>query len=305
MWTTTAATTVAPRHDGFRTRAFRGAAREERPDLAELCLLIGAEADPALDGVPTDLAQIELDRLAGLLPYGLVTPAQWAQGLRRVLGTPEADESGPDGPAAAWLGRPRRFPRLARGLPAADLLPPPGGAAAPPRAADPAVGGLDRGRPPSGAPVYGVALPGHFVVGFGDPEGEHVLVDPFAGGRVLTPEDTELLVTSTTGTALAPGMLTPADPLDIVQRILNNIRAWASPRPERRPVQLWALDLTLLLPRHPAKLRYERAQLLVQMGDFLGGAAELEEYAKVIAAFDPESAEPIRRQARAARALLN
>ncbi|WP_328915901.1 MULTISPECIES: transglutaminase-like domain-containing protein [unclassified Streptomyces] len=290
--------------DSVRER-FGAAAREERPDLAELCLLIGAEADPALDGVPTDLAQIELDRLAGLLPYGLVTPAQWAQGLRRVLGTPEADESGPDGPAAGgsgahagFHGSPGDYQRLTssllqevlrrrRGLPI--LL---------------SVVWIEVARR-AGAPVYGVALPGHFVVGFGDPEGEHVLVDPFAGGRVLTPEDTELLVTSTTGTALAPGMLTPADPLDIVQRILNNIRAWASPRPERRPVQLWALDLTLLLPRHPAKLRYERAQLLVQMGDFLGGAAELEEYAKVIAAFDPESAEPIRRQARAARALLN
>lgn len=290
--------------DSVRER-FGAAAREERPDLAELCLLIGAEADPALDGVPTDLAQIELDRLAGLLPYGLVTPAQWAEGLRRVLGTPEADESGPDGPAAGgsgahtgFHGSPGDYQRLTssllqevlrrrRGLPI--LL---------------SVVWIEVARR-AGAPVYGVALPGHFVVGFGDPEGEHILVDPFAGGRVLTPEDTELLVTSTTGTALAPGMLTPADPLDIVQRILNNIRAWASPRPERRPVQLWALDLTLLLPRHPAKLRYERAQLLVQMGDFLGGAAEMEEYAKVIAAFDPESAEPIRRQARAARALLN
>lgn len=33
----------------------------------------------------------------------------------------------------------------------------------------------------AGAPVYGVALPGHFVVGFG-PEEEQVLADPFDGG---------------------------------------------------------------------------------------------------------------------------
>jgi hypothetical protein len=106
---------------------------------------------------------------------------------------------------------------------------------------------------------------------------------------------------------LAPGggAFTPADPLDVVQRILNNIRAWAAPRPEHRAVQLWALDLTLLLPRHPAKLRYERAQLLVTMGDFLGGAAEMDSYAEVIGAFDPESAAGIRAKARAARAHLN
>jgi regulator of sirC expression with transglutaminase-like and TPR domain len=157
----------------------------------------------------------------------------------------------------------------------------------------------------AGAPVYGVALPGHFVVGFGDPAGSYVLVDPFDAGRVLSAQDAELMVAGATGAPLVPAMLAPADPLDIIQRVLNNIRAWAAPHPERRPVQLWSLDLTLLLPRHPAKLRLERAQLLVKMGDFLGGAAEMEEYAEVIGAFDPEFAASIRTQAKAARALLN
>lgn len=157
----------------------------------------------------------------------------------------------------------------------------------------------------AGAPVYGVALPGHFVVGFGDPAGSYVLVDPFEGGQVLSEADTELMVATVTGGPLEAAMLAPADPLDIVQRILNNIRAWAAPRPEHRPVQLWTFDLTLLLPRHPAKLRLQRAQLLVKMGDFLGGAAEMEEYADVIGAFDPESAAGIRAAARGARAMLN
>jgi regulator of sirC expression with transglutaminase-like and TPR domain len=150
----------------------------------------------------------------------------------------------------------------------------------------------------AGAPVYGVALPGHFAVGLGDPDGEHVLVDPFDGGRLMSRADAQLL-------AEGAESFSPADPLDVVQRILNNIRAWAAPRPEHRPVQLWTLDLTLLLPRHPAKLRYERAKLLVSMGDFLGGAAEMDSYADVIGTFDPESAAAIRLGARAARAHLN
>lgn len=50
----------------------------------------------------------------------------------------------------------------------------------------------------AGAPVYGVALPGHFVVGFGPPE-EQVLADPFDGGRVLSGGDAELLVAGATG----------------------------------------------------------------------------------------------------------
>src|SRR3989442_79142 len=85
---------------------------------------------------------------------------------------------------------------------------------------------------PAGATVYGVALPGHFVVGFG-PQEQQVLADPFDGGRVLSGRDAEVLVAGATGAGLHPSMLTPADPLDVVLRILNNIRAWAATRPER------------------------------------------------------------------------
>ncbi len=156
----------------------------------------------------------------------------------------------------------------------------------------------------AGAPVYGVALPGHFVVGFGADEGR-VLADPFDGGRVLTGADAELLVVGATGTRLEPSMLRPADPLDVVLRILNNVRAWAAARPERSDVALWAVELSLLLPSHPARLRYERAQLLVRRGDFLGGALELEAYAEVVGAVDASAAEGVRGEASAARAMLN
>ena len=100
-------------------------------------------------------------------------------------------------------------------------------------------------------------------------------------------------------------MLTPADPLEVVQRILNNVRAWAAARPERTDVALWAVELALLLPAHPARLRLERAQLLVRRGDFVRGAVELEEYAELIEVVDEGAAERVRAEARAARALLN
>jgi regulator of sirC expression with transglutaminase-like and TPR domain len=272
-------------HPPARER-FAAAAREERPDLAELCLLIGAEADPALDGPVADQAQIELDRLAGLLPYGLSSPPEWAAALRRLLGVGQGFRGSAADYQKLSSSLLQEVLRRKRGLPI--LL---------------SVVWIEVARR-AGAPVYGVALPGHFMVGLGDPAGAYVLVDPFDGGRVLSDRDAEVLVATSTGGPLASGV-TPADPLDIVQRVLNNIRAWAAPRPEHRPVQLWTLDLTLLLPRHPAKLRLERAQLLVKMGDFLGGAAEMEEYAEVIGAFDRETAAAIRLQARGARALLN
>ncbi|GGY00917.1 transglutaminase-like domain-containing protein [Streptomyces djakartensis] len=275
-----------PERSAELRRRFAEEARSERPDLSTLCLLVGAEADGALDEAGLDAAQVELDRLAGLLPYRPGGPRAWAVALRELLG----DRLGYHGTPADY----RRLEssllhevlRRRRGLPI--LL---------------SVVWMEVARR-AGAPVYGVALPGHFVVGFGADEGR-VLADPFDGGRVLTGADAELLVVGATGDRLEPSMLRPADPLDVVLRILNNVRAWAAARPERSDVALWAVELSLLLPSHPARLRYERAQLLVRRGDFLGGALELEAYAEVVGAVDASAAEGVRGEASAARAMLN
>ncbi|MEU6030954.1 transglutaminase-like domain-containing protein [Streptomyces tauricus] len=267
-------------------RRFGEEARAERPDLSALCLLVGAQADGELTEAGMDAAQIELDRLAGELPFRPGGPRSWATALSEHLGG-----------GLGFRGTPGDYQRLEsslldkvlrrrRGLPI--LL---------------SVVWMEVARR-AGAPVYGVALPGHFVVGFGPPE-QQVLVDPFVGGRVLTGTDAELLVAGATGSPLDPSMLTPADPLDVVLRILNNIRAWSAARPERSDVALWAVDLALLLPSHPARLRYERAQLLVQRGDFLTGATELDAYAEIVAAVDEPAAARVRSQAHAARAMLN
>ncbi|MFE9372935.1 tetratricopeptide repeat protein [Streptomyces sp. NPDC006711] len=267
-------------------REFADQARAERPDVASLCLLLGAVADPTLGQRGIDAAHIELDRLAGLLPFGLTGARPWALALAQLLG-------GDHG----FRGRAHDYERLEssllhevlrrrRGLPI--LL---------------SVVWIEVARR-AGAPVYGVALPGHFVVGFGVPE-HRVLADPFDGGRLLAPSDAELLVAGATGAPLKETMLSPAEPLDIVARVLNNIRAWASARPERSDVALWAVELALLLPAHPARLRYERAEILVQRGDFLSGAAELDDYADVLEPVEPATAETVRRRARAARAMLN
>ncbi|MGV9345421.1 transglutaminase family protein [Streptomyces spiralis] len=267
-------------------RRFAEEARAERPDLSVLCLLVGATADGTLDEAGLDAAQMELDELAGQLPYRPGGPRAWAQAVSDLLG----GRYGFHGSAADYQHLEssllHEVLRRRRGLPI--LL---------------SVVWMEVARR-AGAPVYGVALPGHFVVGFGAAE-EQVLADPFDGGRVLTGADAELLVVGATGAPLHPSMLAPADSLDVVLRILNNIRAWAAARPERSDVALWAVELSLLLPSHPARLRYERAQLLVQRGDFVGGAQELEAYAEVVGAVDEAAAERVRGQARAARAMLN
>ncbi|WP_369214234.1 transglutaminase family protein [Streptomyces flavofungini] len=272
-------------------RLFAAEAGAERPDLALLCLLIGTETDPSLDAEGIGTAGRLLDRLGEQAALGHRgrrpgTPRAWAAAVGELLGG-----------RCGFRGRPGDYQRLEsallhqvlrrrRGLPI--LL---------------SVLWLEVARR-AGAAVHGVALPGHFVVGFGGPD-DQVLADPFAGGRVLTGMDAELLVAAATGEPLVPSMLGPADPLDIVRRVLNNIRAWAAPRPERSDVSLWALDLCLLLPSPPPRLRFERAQLLVQKGDFVSGARELDTYADEVAEADAATADRARRQAHGARARLN
>lgn len=57
-----------------------------------------------------------------------------------------------------------------------------------------------------------------------------------------------------------------------------------------------------LAPRE-APLRAGAA--LVQRGEFLRGAAEMDEYAEIVDGIEPTAAEAIRHRAQAARALLN
>jgi regulator of sirC expression with transglutaminase-like and TPR domain len=275
-----------PERSAELRQRFAEEARSERPDLSALCLLIGAETDGSLDEAGIDAAQAELDRLAGELPYRPGGPDAWAEAVRGLLGDRYGFHGTPGDyqrPESSLL---HEVLRRRRGLPI--LL---------------SVVWLEVARR-AGAPVYGVALPGHFVVGFGT-AAERVLADPFDGGRVLTGPDADLLVVGATGAPLRPSMLQPAPPLEVVQRVLNNIRAWAAARPERSDVGLRAVELALLIPSHPARLRYERGQLLVQRGEFVAGAEELAAYADLIEVVDEPAAGKVRQEARIARAKLN
>ncbi|MCI3932871.1 transglutaminase-like domain-containing protein [Streptomyces sp. AN091965] len=287
-------------------RAFAVEARAERPDLALLCLLIATEADPALDGAGMAAARRQLDLLARLLPPSPGGPRAWAAALAELLGGRFGFGGRPGDYQRLESALLHRVLRRRSGLPI--LL---------------SVLWIEVARR-AGAPVYGVALPGHFVVAFGSPDAcpgegcgaydscggqggceERVLADPFGGGRLLSCTEVRLLVAGATGAPPEPAMLRPADPREIVLRVLNNIRAWAAARPERSDVALWAVELALLLPGPADGLHHDRAQLLVQRGDFRTGAAELETYADALAPRDAAAAERVRRQARAARARLN
>ena len=274
---------------------FAAEARGETPDLALLCLLMGFETDldPADGGIEACLAPARraLDRLGALTATAFraadrPSPAETAALLAGALAGSADLRGGPGVYKRLESSLLHQVLRRGRGLPITVSI-----------VWITVARMLD-------LPVYGVALPGHFVVGIGDPDGEYVLADPFHGGQVLTHEDAEEIAQEG-GYPLDEALLRPAEPLDIVLRVLGNIRAWAAARPEHARTQLWATELSLLLPRHPAQLRLERAELLVKTGSFLAGAAEMDSYAEILDAFDPESAKRVRQEARAARYRLN
>jgi hypothetical protein len=145
-----------------------------------------------------------------------------------------------------------------------------------------------------------LGFPGRVHVLVGEPEDEHVVVDPWEGGRTLSREEVA---------RRAQGMpLVPMSGNDLLLRLLTNVRVLAARRPpglEAAAMRLWAVELSLLLPRHPVALRRERGELLVRLGDHLGGAEELETYALVVDGSDEQAADAARREARQARAQLN
>lgn len=155
----------------------------------------------------------------------------------------------------------------------------------------------------AGVPAYGVGLPGHFVVGVGDPDGTRVLVDPFTGGRLL-PYDRARDIAAESGRSLRPEHLRPHDPIDTIDRVLGNIRGWASTA-ERARHRVWATELALLLPRHDLGLRREYGEALIAVGRYVEASVVLEEYAETVSGPMPLEAEHARRIARQARARLN
>ncbi len=261
---------------------FAEVVRNDPVDIGLACLLIGCEADPDLD---VEASLRVLDTLAATVraqvPPGR-SPTAAAEGLRRALGEQGGFAGGSyDDLRSSLL---HEVLRRRRGLPL--LL---------------SVVWLEVAKR-LGLRAYAVGLPGHVIVGIGDPAGEHVLVDPFSGGRVV---DRELL-TGPDGRPPRPELFVPLPPVDLLLRLLNNVRALTGRQPRTLPTaatRLWAVQLSLLLPRHPVQLRREQGELLVRLGDHLAGAQELETYALVVA--DAEEKAHARRAARLARAQLN
>lgn len=269
--------------NGSRKR-FAEVVRSEPVDVGLACLLVGGEVDPDLD---VDAALAALDALAAtvhLPPGAPASPLVAAEALRRALG----ERAGFSGGSFESL-RSSLLPEVIRRREGLPLL----------LSVVWVEVALRRG-----IPAYAVGLPGRVVVCVGDAEDEHVVVDPYDGGRSVTPAQLAGLV----GRPVSPSDLVPMRPEELLLRLLTNVRALTARQPlglSSAATRLWAVELSLLLPRHPVALRRERGELLVRLGNHLVGAEELETYAAIVEDADEQGAADSRRSARSARAQLN
>jgi regulator of sirC expression with transglutaminase-like and TPR domain len=126
-----------------------------------------------------------------------------------------------------------------------------------------------------GLPLYGIGLPGHFIIG--GPDG--MLIDPAGGGRRLTPDDCQMLLRRAVGDGILfhSGMLRPTGRRQILARILRNLRSVYLAQREW-PAALGIVDmLAVIEPTDPDHGR-DRGLLLGRMGRFTEAVSLLGRY---------------------------
>jgi regulator of sirC expression with transglutaminase-like and TPR domain len=127
-------------------------------------------------------------------------------------------------------------------------------------------------------PVYGIGLPGHFLVQFRDAD-YAVFVDVFHGGRLLTAAECFDLARQPDGAPVAgdPRMLAPAGKRQILIRMLHNLRGVYSNRRAYRKV-LQTLNLLIAADPRDAELYKQRGIVQLQMRNTVAARGDLETY---------------------------
>jgi regulator of sirC expression with transglutaminase-like and TPR domain len=253
-------------------------------DLAELALLVCAEADPRVD---VEVGLLRIDALAdGLRSSGFRAGSaeEDAVALARYL----AQEQGFDGttersPAAALL---TEVLDRKRGLPVALTIL--------------YVAIARRLR----VPAFPIGLPGRVVTGIGGGD-RPVVLDPSRAGRRLDQAAISAQVEEATGGRLSfrRSMLRASPTANVVRRLLNDL-AGAYTAEGRSADALWATELKLLLPNRLPDDHRVHGDLSVQVGRFDVAAAAYEAYLEATGGAAADDTE-VRHAAIRARARMN
>ena len=159
----------------------------------------------------------------------------------------------------------------------------------------------------AGVPVFGVGMPGHFLLKFYEIDGKELFLDAYNSGRLLSPEDCQEKLTEIYNgqIPLDAKFLTPVGKRQILTRMLNNLRSiYMTNRLLKKALAV--IDLILVIyPRSSDDVK-QRAMLRYQLGFLHGAADELDEYVKM--APEASDAEEMKQTAMAIRrtiALMN
>jgi len=158
-----------------------------------------------------------------------------------------------------------------------------------------------------GFPLFGVGMPGHFLLKHYDIDGRETLFDCFNGGDILSPKDCQRRLDEIYSgqMTLRPEFLFAVSRRQILTRVLNNLKTvHLGTRNFRKALAL--VDLLLVIyPRSPEDVK-QRAMLRYSLGQTAGAVEDLEQYLKMSP--DASDADEIRQAAlsiRRMRALMN
>lgn len=159
----------------------------------------------------------------------------------------------------------------------------------------------------AGFQLFGVGMPGHFMLKHYDIDGRSFFIDAFERGSVLSEDDCKRKIESIHAgqITLRPEFLMIVTRRQMLTRMLNNLRTiYLSRRDFRRAVHV--VDLILVIyPRSPEDVK-QRAALRYNLHDFKGALSDFEEYVKM--APDASDADEIRQTAlgiRRSMAMMN
>ncbi len=152
----------------------------------------------------------------------------------------------------------------------------------------------------TGFPLFGVGMPGHFLLKHYDADGRETFIDAFNAGRIMTAKDCQQRLNEIYAgqLSLQPHFLMSVTRRQILTRLLNNLRGiYLGARNLKQALAV--VDLLLAIyPRSPEDVR-QRAGLRYSLGQLRAAAEDLETYLKMLP--DASDADEVRQVAIAIR----
>jgi len=158
-----------------------------------------------------------------------------------------------------------------------------------------------------GFPLFGVGMPGHFLLKYYDVAGNETFIDPFHHGDILSRADCQSRLDEIYSgeMPLQPEFLLTVTRRQLLTRVLANLRNIYMERRDFRRA-LVVVDLVLAIHPRSAEDMKQRAMLRYSLNQLRGAAQDLETYARM--APDASDADEMRQTALSLRrrlAMLN